>query len=253
MVLKKEGKMEIEKLKKLTLEFLKTYGYLAKPIKSNAILFSRPTGLGTVDELLVYFHKEGEIFGSSLEELSTNYAKIPEGRRFFLSTTPLVPVPDTIKKNNFTYQVPVWFFDREFSTEKKLTPLKRLEEDVAKYESERIEQPYITETSKGNNLFRTLVKEIEHSTEPCLRIIVAPAGYGKTVLMAALYTELRNRFLKNKQKQVLGTRPLLMLPGHLKQSNSIDGLINNFIGDEYDYGLTNKEAFSFWVKNKFVV
>ncbi len=245
--------MKVEKLKKLTSEFLKTYGYMAKPIESNAILFSRPTGFGTLDELLIYFHEGGEIIDSDLEKLSTKYSKISEARRFFLTPKPLVPVPETIKKNNFIYQIPVWFFDREFSTAKKLTPLKRLEEEVAKYESERIEQPYTSKTSNGNDLLQTLLNEIEAATEPCVRIIVAPAGYGKTVLMGALYTELKNRFLKNKQKQTLGARPLLMLPGHLKQSTSIDGLINNFIGDEYDYGVANKESFVFWVRNKFVV
>ncbi len=250
--------MDREQLKNLVQSFLKTFGYIVKAVDGNGILFTRPTGLGVADELLIYFHQEGEetMIEPALKSLAGKYLRIPggdEGRRFFLSPTPLGRVPRAVTEHEFKYQVPVWFFDREFSTAKMSTPLKQLEEDAAKHKIGRVEQTYRTGRLEGKDLLEELLKELQSPAAPCVRIILAPAGYGKTVLMSSLYGKLRERFIKNKQEQKMGARPLLMLPGHLKQATGLESLVNNFIGDEYDYGVSNKAAFEFWVKNDFVV
>jgi len=251
--------MNREKLEEVTQNFLKTFGYMARSTNErNCVLFSRPTGLGISDELLIYFHELGEEdrINNALTQLNKSYERVPggeKGRRFFLSPYPIGKVPPAVSKSNFIYQVPVWFFDREFSSEKRITPLKKLMADAAKYEQERIEQPYSSNTGTGSDLLSHLLEELESPDGPLLRIIVAPAGYGKTVLMGTLYAKLKERFIGNKEKQQPGTRPLLMLPGHLKRASDLDSLVNNFIGDEYDYGVTNAETFEFWVKNSFVV
>lgn len=251
--------MDREYLKILTQTFLKTFGYMPKPTKEkHGVLFSRPTGLGVTDELLVYFHEAGEddIIRYALTQLKEGYERVPggkNGRRFFLSPYSIGKVPLAVVENDFYYQIPVWFFDREFSGQKKLTPLKKLEEDTAKYEQERIEQPYTSKTDKGHDLLSHLLKQLESPDEPLLRIIIAPAGYGKTVLMGTLYTKLKQTFMANKNSQCPGARPLLMLPGHLKRATSLDGLVNNFIGDEYDYGIANADTFGFWVRNNMIV
>jgi len=247
-----------QELRRLVEAFLRTYGYLAKSVNDRAVMFSRPTGLGVSDDLLVYFHEKGENnnLASQLQELSQKYDSVlgeRTGRKFFLSPVSLVPVPEAIKENKFTYQVPVLFFDREFTTQKK-TYLRSLEEDATRHEDERIAQPFEFNNRKSNNdLLDFLMKELENPKEPCLRIVVAPAGYGKTVLMGSLYSKLRTQFQEEKTARQNGKRPLLMLPGHLKTSTNIDSLINNFIGDEYDYGISNKEGFNFWVNNNFVI
>jgi hypothetical protein len=252
--------MKREELIKLAQSFLGTYGYISKSTSiNNAILFSRPTGMGITDELLVYFHEKGEErnLGKTLLDLDAKYSRIvagEEGRRLFLSNEPIGIVPQEITKAGFTYQVPVYFFDREFQSGKKTTPLSQLEEEAAKFRKERIEQPYKTGSVEcDEDLLDVLISELENSKDPCLRIIVAPAGYGKTVLMGTLYTVLRDKFLGNKQKQKIGRRPLLMLPGHLRKASDLDSLVNNFIGDEYDYGVSNKDAFNFWLKNNFTI
>jgi hypothetical protein len=81
-------------LKVLADEFFKTYGYRSNTVSSNGVLYSRPSGLGVADELLVYFHSKGE--GSDLDEklgeLAGKFEKIPsglQGRRFCLSDEPL--------------------------------------------------------------------------------------------------------------------------------------------------------------------
>ena len=248
-------------LTELTIEYLKAQGYRKKnTVIKNAYLFSRPTGLGSDDEWLIYIQEADEneeYLKENLQELDNRYGYIPKshgkaknGRRFFLSAQPLGIVPQFISTYGFKYQVPIWFFDREFSSEKKSTPLKTLEENAKEYIEGRIEQPFEGDET-GDDLLNYLLAELDNPKEPCLRIIIAPAGYGKTVLMASLYTKLKERFLSRKKAQKSGMRPLLMLPGHIKRASDIEDLINNFIGDEYDYGVSSKEQFMFWVKNNF--
>jgi len=251
------GKEAILKSSKL---FLKTYGYNPKPTGvEDSILFSRPTGMGTSDEYLIYFHEKGEevYLEDRLKELNEKYKRIrggEDGNRFFLSSSPLGLVPEIVKKNSFKYQVPVWFFDREFSGERKSTPLILLEEAAKKHEKERIKQPYkIGKTISEQDLLEHLLEEFVKPEHACLRLIIAPAGYGKSVLTEVLYTRLKDKFIKDKQTQKNSTRPMLMLPGHVKQSKDLDTLISNFIGTEYDYGVYNKETFKFMVKNNLAI
>jgi uncharacterized protein YjbI with pentapeptide repeats len=249
--------MNREELKRLTIEFLDTFRYANKNTKSpNAILFTRPTGLGINDEILIYFHQKGEedYLENNLRTLDNEFANLDESRRFFLSNVPLGLTPDSLKKYKFKYQVPVMFFTREFSTEKIATPLKVLEKDLTQFENERIEQPFKSNEQLFNNdLLEYIYNEIINAKSPTIKIIVAPAGYGKTVLMSSLYNKLSLNFKDCKQKQKLASQPLIMLPGHIKRASDIDGLINNFIGDEYDYNITYLETFKFWVKNGFAV
>lgn len=255
--------MNRQELKTKTIEFLKTFGYKAnirssKKISSNLLLFTRPSGLGTSDEILVYFHVRGE--ESLLEKIFTQieekYSHIPKdkkGRRFFLSIEPLGIVPESVKKFGFYYQVPVWFFDREFSGSELNTPLKILEEKTKKYEKERIDQPSKVNGKIIKDLLSHFIGELYRSKRSTIRIVIAPAGYGKTVFMSSLYNKLRKTFIENKSRQKFGRRPIIMLPEHIKTSSSIEQLINNFIGDEYDYGMAATETFMFWLKNNYII
>lgn len=251
--------MTLNELINMTKSFLKTFGYNPKNTGiDNAILFSRPTGMGVNDELLVYFHeKEQEDYiASRLKDLSDKYQNISgsDGRRFFLSTSAIGAIPELVTKLGFKFQVPVFFFDREFSAEKKASPLKQIKEKTKEYEAERIEQPYKSGGAiKDKDLLIDILEEIEEASNPCLRIILAPAGYGKSVLMETLYSRMEKKFLEDKQARITSKRPLLMLPGHIKQASDLDSLIGNFIGDEYDYGAINKETFKLMVNNNLAV
>ncbi|MBU1004507.1 MAG: pentapeptide repeat-containing protein [Nanoarchaeota archaeon] len=252
--------MQKETILKASKLFLKTYGYNPKPTGiEGSLLFSRPTGMGTSDEFLIHFHEKGEeaYLDTRLKQLNEKYTRIAGGevgRRFFLSSSPLGRVPEAVKENSFTYQVPVWFFDREFSRERKSTPLMLLEEAAKKHEKERIRQPYsIGKEMHEEDLLEHLLEKFVNPEHACLRLIIAPAGYGKSVLTEALYTRLNDKFTKDKQTQKNSARPMLMLPGHVKQSKDLDSLISNFIGTEYDYGVYNKETFKFLVKNNLAI
>jgi len=244
--------MNKEDLKKLVIEFKRSLGYLDRPTNNqNAILFTK----GEIEELIyIYDKKEGEDPSQSLIELARTYKRIPEKiGRIFLATTPLGRPPEAVQENGFTYQVPVWFFDKEFSEIKDKTPLKTLEAEAKKYENERIAQPFTCDGQKGNDLLETILKELEHPTQGWIRIILAPAGYGKTVLMSSLYSKLKEKFIKDKQAQRLSMRPIIMLPGHIGRASNLNGLINNFINSEYTFGDASVNTFKFWVNNNFVI
>lgn len=254
-------KLRLEDLKKLAEEFLKSLGYEEEKTGiENAIIFSRPTGFGVDEKWLIYFYEKGrkkeEDLRKELSTLNKRYSSIPENRRFLLSTEPLGKVE--VKEYGFTYQVPVWFFDKELSKKKARTALKEIEKEARKYEEERIPQPYrhISKNGKeekGEDLLDDLLKELENVKNPCLRVILAPAGYGKTVLMGSLYIKLYERFEAAKKSGKLGMRPLLMLPGHMKGAKKIDTLIDNFIKDEFDPGILFRETFNFWVRYNFAL
>lgn len=254
--------MEKQQLINLTETFLRAYGYVKKATTlDNAFLFTRPTGLGTTDDWLIYFHEKGRepYLDLELGKLNKKYTEVPSGdngRRLFLATTPIGAVPTEIKKHGFIYQVPAWFFDREFSSSKELSALKELEKEIDRYSKERIEQLYqvgLTGDTQPSDILDTLIDDLLDPRGASLTLIIAPAGFGKTVLMASLYKELKDEFIKNKQKQAISQRPLLMLPGHIKGANNLDDLVDNFIGDEYDFGVANKETFKFWIKNNFAI
>lgn len=269
--------MRRENLIKIVTEFNKTKGAQGKLIKGvdNAMIFANPTGALHTDEHIVYFHQKGEekAIVTNLKQIVNKYSRVhggdKTGRRFFLTNEP-IPVSDLpiIKKYEFTYQTPVQFFDREFSFDKS-SPLKAIEEKARRFAKERIQQPYdkrehekykqlnykkdedaiITE----DDLLDELLLETRQSTKACLRIIIAPAGYGKTVLMNSLYIRLLDDFLSLKKSQKMGMRPLMMLPGHIKRSDNIENLVNNFISAEYDYGVATDKTFEFWINNGFAI
>lgn len=252
--------MEREKFKKLAQDFMSTFGYKSKTIPNftNVLLFSRPTGTGTNEEKLAYFHEVGEeaYLETRLSDLNKRYERIPESSRFFLSPAPLGAVPKAVSENKFIYQIPIWFFDRNFSEEKQSTPLKRFEESALTYKFERIGQPYkIDQNRYCDDLLKQLEEELIAPEQSWLRIIVAPAGYGKTVLMATLYKNLKDRFMEGKKKQefFISPRPIIMLPQHLGMANDLEDFINNFIIAEYDYGVINQETLKFLIKNNFAI
>lgn len=229
-------------------------GFRKDNVDENTKLFWRTKDIGLgKDEILIHFHKKGEQINQPL--LTRLASSHTDAERFFVTDYPLGLVPEVVKKSGFTYQVPVFLFDREFRTDTVKTPLKQFITDIKKYADSRVKQPYKTETNQGIDLLDDLVEELNNVTSPSVRFIVAPAGYGKTVLMSSLYGKLYDRFYECKKKQEIAMRPLIMLPGHLRGARveDMDDLIRSFINTEYFYGATNEQIFDLWVNNNFAI
>jgi len=243
-------KMDKEKLKKLVREFEKSREWVEyKTPDPDALHFRK----GEYEELIYIYDKDEDReknLGKILGDLGKKYPRVIH--KFLLPVKPLDPkLKGIIGQNDFTYKAPVNFFDKEL-VKKESSKLKDIEEEIKKYENERIEQPF-SNGKEGKDLLDQLLNELDDIDQPYLRVIVAPAGYGKTVLMYSLYSELRKKFYDIKKKEKLARRPILMFSGHVEKANNLDELINNFIWSEYIFGEVKAQTFKFWVNNDFVI
>lgn len=103
--------------------------------------------------------------------------------------------------------------------------------------STRVDQPYVALStlggtsggfSAGGDLFKHLVAELsgtaEHAT---VTIVIGNAGAGKSYLFSALFDALNQHFATEKRALRRAARPILFLPGHIRneQVRTIQGLI----------------------------
>ncbi len=139
-------------------------------------------------------------------------------------------------------RVPVQFFDAPYRIEdapQAASAINTLRdpEPVRK----RVTQPYSIlidgETSEhGEDLLPYLLNEIigdrvSSVRRPCLRVVIGPAGAGKTVLFNSLFARLYNQFLDNKRKLQDFPRPVPLIPDYLRQASTIrtEALIDGFL------------------------
>ncbi len=166
------------------------------------------------------------------------------------------------KKRRIKMKVPINFFDAPFRQEENpsaYTTIKNLRD--TELSIKRVAQPYYvvknghTESS-GDDLLVTLRNEFLQQKNPCLRIIVGPAGAGKTVLFKALFSHLYNSFQDKKRRAAIFPRPTPFIPEHLRQTSTmrVQELIEKFIRSEIAASLPQEtlewlllNGFSFWL------
>ncbi len=242
-----------DKLKKLAIEFLECNNFYSENVSENAVLFKKTDELGIDKKVLVYFYDPKKSEDEIKDEIKELEEKFPLSKehKFFLSP---VNVRLGIAKD-FTVQTPVLFFDRDFSSYKSNTTLKKFEKEIiSNIIKERIEQPFkFNNRLMEEDILNYLFEKIWNAKESSLKVIIAPAGYGKTVLMAALYDKMRREFMEKKKHQELSIKPLLMISPHIRGARNIDELINNFTNEEYEWGVCNANVFKFWVRHNFAV
>lgn len=133
--------------------------------------------------------------------------------------------------------VPVQFFDSPFKVETAPRTSSVINNIRGQASTEvRIPQPYELEGGEegGEDLFDTLLNEITNSDGPNIRFVVGKAGIGKSYLFRALFRRMYEDFLDSKSRQRLHTRPIPLLPEHLKDSHAtrINHLIQRFLHDD---------------------
>jgi hypothetical protein len=120
------------------------------------------------------------------------------------------------KKFGIKFRVPIQFFDTPFKsdelTEATATAINELRRPVP-----RIPQPYSVLangelTQQGEDLLEHLRNEFRYAEKPCLRIIVGPAGIGKTWFFRNLFADLYNHFRTQKNKLESFPRPIPLIP-----------------------------------------
>src|SRR5690606_27428578 len=90
----------------------------------------------------------------------------------------------------------------------------------------RVPQPYVAMTDlgavaggfqSGPDLLAHLQAELALPAEtPRLTVVLGHAGAGKSVLFSSLFAALHQKFTADKRAQRDGCRPILFLPGHIR-------------------------------------
>ena len=154
--------------------------------------------------------------------------------------------------------VPAQFFDANFKHELISQATASAILDLAKDardDSKRVPQAYVQEHSgTGPDLLRHLLEDInatQANQEATVWFVAAPAGYGKSVLFASLFSKLYSQFQYHKKRQRLYPRPMPMLPAHIREAagNNINGLIDAFLRTEIAMP-TTRELFDWLLDNR---
>jgi len=148
-----------------------------------------------------------------------------------------------LSKLRVEFKTPVLFFDSPFkceiTSETTKSAIDSLRNDDLDWR--RIEQPFSILVGdevkeRGHDLLKHLLDDMQSASRPCLRIIIGPAGMGKTILFRSLFARLYKIFQENKNKRRAFPRPIPFIPeyfrGYGPSSLRTDDLVNSFLSTE---------------------
>lgn len=257
------------KLKKLATEYLETFGWEIRDNKFyiKAVVTSPISGKS--DEVIVFFDKpENILWDTYLEKIKRTCKENKNAAFYFLRETferiPKIFMGE-IRKLKIIEQIPIWFFDKQFKHEESSqvsTAMKEAKDEAKKIKKVRVPQPFsflfeeeeeIKTQGDILNFLRKDISNLDAESEPFIILIAAPGGFGKTVLMNVLFSELLDEFYEAKKKQLKSTRPLLMLPDHLKSAigKNLRALIQEFCKIEYMPHTGSEDTFNFLIRNGY--
>ena len=153
--------------------------------------------------------------------------------------------------------VPVQFFDAPFRIEQapdSASTIKSLRDP--ELIRQRVPQPYTVtpqaELQLNGDLLDTLKDKFVRQEGPSLRIIVGPAGAGKSLLFRSLFTLLYDHFLEQKQKHNNFPRPIPLLPEYLRNAFNIrtNALIEAFLRTDVATPV-RPEVFEWMLENRY--
>ena len=132
-------------------------------------------------------------------------------------------------------RVPVQFFDAPFRVESAPNSASTMGSLRKRFEH-YIPQPYVNHTNEEPIPCDDLLADLKAKyTSPedgsNLRIVVGPAGSGKSVFFQSIFSELYQHFINKKNRQETYPRPVPLLPEYLRHGSSIrtSVLINDFL------------------------
>lgn len=227
------------------------------------VLATRATD-GGQDTMLVWLprNKRGS---SELDEIDDAFSDYPDARGVVL-----VPTREGLTRNflrearlsRVQILVPVQFFDADYRTETSPDAASTIKSLRSPHlAGQRIPQPYtlIGQTASGSTdadlldiLYRKFLLHFQDG-KPSLRIVVGPAGYGKSLLFQSLFGHLYNHFLEEKRGQRNFPRPIPLLPEYLRDEYGAPrtvNLIDSFIRTDVAKPVT-QETLEWMVTNSY--
>ena len=170
------------------------------------------------------------------------------------------PLQQELNDQRIRILVPIQFFDTEFKFEHAPKAASAIA-DIRSPEilSQRVRQPYTAEgvaidAAPGRDLLDTLSEELSSSETSTIRIVVGRAGMGKTFLSRAVFASLYERFMKAKARQGSASRPIPLLPEHMKNLYALrtELLIENFLRTDVASPV-NRDTFEWLLVNGFAI
>lgn len=174
--------------------------------------------------------------------------------------------PGTEERERFNIHVraPVEFFDTPFKYEERpkevTSKIKKFLPPLPGY----IPQPYSILMDdeiqkKGDDLGKHLLDEFRTpSARANLRIVVGPAGIGKTWLFRTLFSRLYADCMKHKKQQLTFPRPIPLTPEYLREAVRERGeirtedLVDTFISEEIE-PIVPQKTFEWLVMNGYAI
>ena len=156
------------------------------------------------------------------------------------------------------FLVPVQFFDTAFKVEEAPRAASAIA-DVRSLEilQKRVPQPYEVQgptgdLTQGADLLGTLIDELANEESSAVHVVVGRAGIGKSFLFRALFARLYDEFLRAKASLVLKSRPIPLLPQHMKDIYALrtELLIDNFLRTDVASPVA-RETFEWLLVNGF--
>lgn len=227
-------------LKNLVAGYLQTFGYNF-PEKTDEFLVADKAGSfgGTRDTLLVWIptdQKEGgdqQLERRLLREFEERAKRYPNADLWMIAETSGGFTEHFRKERGrlgVNFRVPVQFFDSQYGSDELGSATKTVIDSLKDETilSKRIPQPFGTLVNgevreKGEDLFDHFLEEFraweDYDTQigPRLRIVVGPAGIGKTWLYRSLFSRLQSRFLERKKRQETFRRPIPLVPEYHRE------------------------------------
>ena len=104
------------------------------------------------------------------------------------------------------------------------------------------------------DLLDTLSEELSTSKTSAVRIVVGRAGMGKTFLSRAVFALLYDRFMKTKARHGSASRPIPLLPEHMKDLYALrtELLIENFLRTDVASPVS-RDTFEWLLVNGFAI
>jgi len=239
--------IEYKQLEKLITEYYVLTGHQVEMI--GPVVVASIYKNGFLEQTVVVLHeKDTPVDLDLLDSINKDY---PEVRgKHFISTGPHVKRQE-IKEKGYHQQTPLNFFDLAEAGKGTASIVGKIIREGA---PRRINETYITEGETGDNLVDRIISDIENDKDSRLRIVIAPAGYGKSVFMKALFLHMNDDFIDAKKRQVaFNERPHIILPEHLlseqkRENHNISSAITKYLSTEYS--TVNNPTFEFYIKNR---
>ncbi|RJO66806.1 MAG: hypothetical protein C4523_11225 [Myxococcales bacterium] len=196
---------------------------------------------------------------SLLASISTVRPNYPDAKAYVLSQSRggfSRDLLQALSESRIKFLVPIQFFDAAFKVEEAPKAASAIA-DIRSLAAvqRRVQQPFQTDGVSPDaeiDLFDTLHTELTKAQGATVRIVVGRAGIGKSFLFRALFARLYDEFLAAKAHHGARSRPIPLLPEHMKGTYALrtEALVDNFLRTDVASPVA-RETFEWLLVNGF--